>query len=330
MTVRRYLAAYREVAPMANSAGTLHEQLARWTAEGLIDASQAGRIEAAETARVALAPRRRLPLVAEILGYVGAVVAVTAGIITVHQVFRHVPPAAELAIAAVAAAGLLVAGAAVPAAREPALSRLRSVLWLLATAATAAFAAILANEFLHLPGRDTALIAAAAGLACAAPLYWRNRSVAQHLALAAGTAGVIEAGISRIDPHASSFWFGFALWLLAAAWGAATWRGYLKPTFIGLPLAGVGLLTGAMIAMEAAAGQALAMVTVAGLFVTGVLTRRVLPIVFGAIGTILIVPAVAQRYLPGSVWAPLSVAVAGLVLCGAAIWLARSHRTARP
>lgn len=54
-----------------------------------------------------------------------------------------------------------------------------------------------------------------------------------------------------------------------------------------------------------------------------------LPIVFGAIGTIWIVPEVAHDYLPGSVWAPLSVAVTALVLCGAAIWLARSRHSAR-
>ncbi len=313
---------------MAGSEKTLHDQLARWTAEGLIDAAQAGRIEAAETARMAMAPARRLPLIAEILGYVGAVVAVSAAIITAHQLFRHMPPAAELAIAAVAGAGLLAAGAAVPAAREPALARLRSVLWLLATVAVAAFAGVLTRDFMQLADKNAILVAEAAWVACACPLWWRTRSAAQHLVAFAGVVALAETGVDRIDPHIGSFGYGLTLWLVAAAWSAATWRGYLLPELAGLLLAGAGLLTGAAIAMDAAAGQALAGATVAALFVTGVLTRRVLPIVFGAIGTLWIVPEVAHRYLPGSVWAPLSVAVTGFVLCAVAIWLARSRHAA--
>lgn len=314
---------------MAGSVQTLHEQLARWTAGGLIDAAQAGRIETAETVRTAQAPARRLPLVAEILGYVGAVLAVSAAVITAHQLFRHVPPAVELAIAAAAAAGLLIAGAAVPAAREPALARLRSVLWLLATVAVAAVAGILTRDFMHLADKNAILGAEVAWLVCACPLWWRSRSAAQHLAAFAGVVALTETGLDRIDPHGGSFGYGLALWLVAAAWAAAAWRGYLRPELAGLLLAGAGLLTGAVIAMDAAAGQALAVLTVAALFVTGVLSRRVLPIVFGAIGTIWVVPEVAHRYLPGSVWAPLSVTVTGLVLCAAAIWLARSRRAVR-
>lgn len=310
---------------MPEATETLHEQLARWTSEGFIDSSQAGRIEAAETARIGAGPHRRLPLVAEILGYVGAVVAVTAAVITVHQVFRHVPPGAELAIAGAAGAVLLIAGVAVPAGRQPALDRLRSVLWLLATVGVAAFVGLLTRDFLHMADKNALLAAEAAWLAAAIPLFWVTRATAQHVAAFAGVIALAETGVDRLGPHPGSFWFGLTLWLLAAAWGLASWRRYLRPELTGLLLAGAGLLTGAMIGMDAAAGQALGVATVAGLFALGVLSRRVLPIVFGAIGTVMIVPEVAHRYLPGSVWAPLTVAVTGLVLCGAAIWLARSR-----
>ena len=311
------------------SARTLHEQLVRWTAEGLIDAAQAARIEAAETARMTAPPPRRLPLIAESLGYVGAVIAVTAAVITVHQVFRHVPPAAELAIAAVAGAGLLLAGVAIPAAREPALARLRSVLWFLATVGVAVSVGVLTRDFLHLADKNALLAGEVAWLACAVPLWWRTRSAVQHVVAFAAVVALAETVVGRMDPHAGLFGYGLALWLVAAAWAVATWRGYLAPELAGLLLAGAGLLTGASIALDASAGRVLALLTVAGLFLIGVLSRRVLPIAFGAIGTVWIVPEVAHHYLPGSVWAPLSVAVTGLVLCGAAIWLARSRHSAR-
>ena len=56
---------------MAESAdpGALREQLARWTAAGLIDVDQADRIEASERERALTFPGRRLPLLAEVLGY---------------------------------------------------------------------------------------------------------------------------------------------------------------------------------------------------------------------------------------------------------------------
>lgn len=314
---------------MTEPGETLHEQLTRWTEDGLIDSAQAGRIEAAEYARLALTPAPRVPVVAEILGYVGAVVAVSAAFIAVRQVFHHISPAAELAIAAVAGAGLLIAGAFVPAAREPGLGRLRSVLWVLGTIAVAAFAAVLTRNFLHLSDKNVAQAAEWAWLACAWPLWWRTRSAVQHLAAFVGTVALVETSLFRVDPHGGNFAFGLALWLIAAAWSVAAWRRYLPPEMVGLILGGAGLLIGAGIAMATAAGQALAVLTVAGLFLAGALSRRVLPIVFGAIGTVYIIPDVARRYLPGSVWAPVSVSVVGLVLFATAIWLARSRHAGK-
>src|SRR5215470_15778461 len=130
--------------------GALHEQLARWTAAGLIDSDQADRIEAAEREHAAALPRRRLPLVAEVLGYVGAVIAITAIVVSVHQIWKHVPAAVELATAGVITVGLLLAGAALRTDGDPAFARLRSVLWLLSTAGAAALAAILARRYVHL------------------------------------------------------------------------------------------------------------------------------------------------------------------------------------
>jgi hypothetical protein len=318
--------------------GVLHEQLERWTAAGLIDADQADRIEAAEQERAAAPPalgngppeataaRRRLPLVAEVLGYLGAVIAVTAIVVTVHQIWKHVPPAAELALAGVVAVGLLLAGAALRTDGDPALARLRTALWLLSTAGAAAFVAVLTRRYLHLPNADVALATAAGWLVCAVPFWWRTRAALQHLAAFAGAVALVETGVDRIDPHAGSFTFGIVMWVLALAWGIAVSRGYLVPRTIGMLLSGVGVLVAAIIAMDQAAGVVLALATVGGLFAAGILLRRVPPIAIAAIGTIYVIPDAAHRYLPGSVAAPLAVAAVGLVLLGVALWLARQRR----
>jgi Predicted membrane protein (DUF2157) len=306
--------------------GALREQLARWTAADLIDRDQADRIEAAERARAATLPQRRLPLVAEVLGYVGAVITVTAIVVAVHQIWKHVPTAAEMATAGVIAIGLLLAGAALRSDTDPALARLRSVLWLLSTVAAAAFVAVLTGTYLSLANADRALTTAAASVACAVPLWWRTRSAVQHLAAFGAAVALLETGIDRIDPHAGTFAFGIALWGLAVAWGIAVARGRLIPAPIGMLLSGAGALAGAIIAMDPAAGVLLAMATVAGLFACGVLMRQVLLIGIGAVGTLYVIPDAASRYLPGSVAAPLAVAVVGTVLLGVAVLLARQRR----
>jgi len=54
----------------------------------------------------------------------------------------------------------------------------------------------------------------------------------------------------------------------------------------------------------------------------------VLLIAIGGVGTLYVVPDAAARYLPGSVAAPLAVAVVGLMMFGIAFWLARTRRKA--
>jgi len=306
--------------------GALREQLARWAAAGLIDPDQADRIEATERERAVALPGRRLPLVAEVLGYVGAVIAITAIVVTVHQIWKHVPTAAEMATAGVIAVGLLLVGAALRTDTDPALARLRSALWLLSMACAAAFVAVLTGRYLQLADADGALMTAAASLVYAVPLWWRNRSGLQHLAAFGAAVAVFETGIDRIDPRAGALPFGIALWVFALAWGIAVSRGRLVPAPIGMLLSGAGALAGAIIAMGHAAGVLLAMTTVAGLFACGVLMHQVPLIGIGAVGTLYVVPDVVTRYLPGSVAAPLAVAVVGMVLLGIALWLARQRK----
>jgi Predicted membrane protein (DUF2157) len=323
---------------MNDSAGSqlLHEQLDRWTAAGLIDANQASRIETTEQTRApgpgpaAGQPRRRLPLVAEVLGYLGAVLAAAAIAVALRQVWKHVPAGAWLAFTAVLVVGLLVAGALARAEADPAFARLRSVLWLLATASAAAFAGVLTSKFLHLSDTSVALSAEAAWLVCAIPTWWRTRSPVQHAAAFGGAIALTVTGLDLIVPHAGPFAYGLALWVLAVAWGAAVAGGYLMPSVTGLLLSGIGALFGATIAMRAdnPLGQVLALLTVAGMLAAGIAAHRVLLIAIGAAGTLYVIPAAANRYLPGSLAAPLAVATVGLVLLTIAMWLTRQRRRA--
>src|SRR4249919_90804 len=127
------------------SGSDLDELLGRWVAEGWIEAGQAARIRAREAARAQAAvpggmavpasaeSPRRAPLVVEALGYLGGVIAIVAGVVAVDQLWPGIPTGAELAFAAAGTVALGAVAALMRTDGEPALGRLRSVLWLLST-----------------------------------------------------------------------------------------------------------------------------------------------------------------------------------------------------
>jgi hypothetical protein len=321
----------------------MREQLTRWTAAGLIAPEQAAAIEAAEAARaeadevvapgepqagqVGAAPHRALPLVVEALGYVGAVIAIAAGSIAVHLHWPTLPPRAELAFSAAVCVVLLVVGSLLRTVGEPALGRLRSALWLISAIGMAAFVAVLSGEFWHLSGSASALLAEGTAGLYAIGLWWRSRAALQQLAAFAAVAAFAGTAIGTLAPGSVAWGPGLAVWGVSVLWGIAEFRRYLLPRTVGYVAAGFGVLLGAQLTMDTAAGQVLAMATVAGVLAVGVALRRVLLVGFGAVGAIMMIPQTATRYLPGSGGA-LAVAAVGLVLLGVTLWLAKSSRTA--
>ncbi len=275
--------------------------------------------------------QHRLPLVVEALGYLGAVLAVVAGLIALRQWWPAVSPGTGLAFAGVAAAALLLAGIKLRVHDHPAFGRLRSVLWLASAASFAAFAGLITGPwFWNLDPASRPLVAEAAATAYAALLWWRSRVTLQHIAMFAGTAALTGTAIAQIWPGSLPWRPGLGLWVLSLLWGVAVHRGYLVPRTAGYVAAGIGLLVGAQLTMDLPAGQVLAVVTVAGLLAAGVALRRVPLLGLGALGAIAIVPQVATRYLPNGAGAATAVFAVGLVLLCVALWLARARTKAQP
>jgi hypothetical protein len=291
------------------SASELHQLLTRWVDEKLIDSEQAARIEAAETAhpapgeapaqtsrRHALSgPADVVPLVVEALGYLGSALAVIAAFMAVDQLWPDIPVAAQLTFAGIAAVALGVMGAAIRTDGDPAFRRLRSVLWSMSTAGTAAFVSLLAARIWHFSPDGSTVVA-------------------------------VGSGIAWIDADVPDWASGIGVWSLAALWLLAVRRGLLRPRTTGYLTASIGLLAGAVLTMDVAAGRLLALGTAAGLLLVGVLARRVWLLALGAVGVILVVPQIAVLYLPESAGTPLSLFVVGLALLGGAIWLARQWK----
>lgn len=335
--------------PESVSGPELREQLSGWMAQGLIDAGHAARIAAAEAARTAApatgpapagpvgpagpapgAASRRLPLVVEALGYLGAVFAFVAGFIAVRQIWPTIPASVELAFTGVAATALLLAGIMLRTLDHDAFGRLRSVVWLTSTASLAASAGLLTGpQFWDLGPAGRPLVTEAVVTAYAVILWWRSRATLQHLAMFAGTAALLGTGIAQVWPSVIlPSGSGFGLWVLSLLWGIGAHRGYLVPRTAGYAAAGIGLLVGAQLTMDLPAGQALAVMTVTGLLAAGVALRRVLLVGLGAFGAIGILPQVAIRYLARGAGAAAAIFAVGLVMLGVALWLARARTKA--
>lgn len=336
----------------APSEPDLRDQLARWVAEGLINSEQASRIEATEAARAESAPTptsahggrqadggrpaapplaaaeagdagSRVPLIVEALGYLGGAMAIIAGFIAVTQLWPDIPAGAEAAFAAVASVLLGIVGAVVRTDGHPALERLESVLWLMSTACLGAFAGVLGTRIWHFSASSAALSVAAVTTVYAVVLWLQTRALLQHLAMFAGAAMTLGAGIARLDQDMPIWGSGLGVWVLSAVWGGAVYRGHIRPRTAGYLAAAVGLLVGAQMMMDIAAGHVVALTTVATLLAGGVVLRRVWLLAIGAYSVIQVVPQTAERYLPNSLAAPLAIFTAGLVLLGVALLLAQ-------
>jgi hypothetical protein len=326
------------------SRSDLDELLGRWVTAGWIEAGQAARIRAEEGGRTqasvsgqpgqaavpapAEAPRRA-PLVVEALGYLGGLLAIAAGFVAVSQLWPGIPTGGELAFAAAGAVALGAVAAMMRTGGAPALARLRSVLWLMSTACVVAFMGVLAAQVWDFSPAGTALVAGGVATPYAAVLWWRTRAPLQQVATFAGAATVVGTSIASAAPGLDAWGPGLGIWVLSAAWGVAAHLGYLVPRTTGYVAAAIGLLIGAQLTMQEAAGHALAVATVVGLLAAGVVLRQVWVLALGALGVILVVPQTAARYLPQSIAAPLAVFCVGLSLLGAALWLARAHRTTK-
>lgn len=190
---------------IASAPGGLHlaDLLARWVGAGLLTADQAAAIAAFESAAaeatasaVPAAPRRRrVPLVAEALGYLGGMLGIIGIVVWVAGFWRDIAGGTRLAVSAAVAVVLVAIGFFVRADDEPAFARLRGFVWLAGSAAAGVVGGVVANDILDATSGNSVAIGVALGVLAVSGVLWagRERPAQQFSALAAleVTAGVV-------------------------------------------------------------------------------------------------------------------------------------------
>jgi hypothetical protein len=297
----------------------LEQRLDDWTAVGLLSSEQAAAIRAYERGRDEGPSQdgggRRVSLVAEAVGYLGAALVLTAAILLLDEVWPTLTEGGRISLAAIATA--VVAGVAwlLRDADEPALRRLRALL-LGGTVVGAAMTAGLVGDRLDV---DDDLRATAVGLVAsvvALPLYLRNRTWLQQAAL---LAGLVVAGMGLLElgtPAAEAALAGIVFVSLGVAWSALSWVDLLPPARSGDLLGGLVALAGC----QAIAFEHTLVGVVAGLVVSAALLWRSVAVsstpllVVGSGAVVVLLPQLVFELFADTLGAPLTLLVIGLLL----------------
>jgi hypothetical protein len=300
----------------------LDRMLERWEAGGIISASQAERIRAAEApAR----PARRIPLVAEVLGYLGTAFVLSAAAALMTQLWEDLGIGGRVLVLGLVTVLLSIAGSVVRNSREPAIHRLASLLWLAAVAGAGATSNVVVVDGLGIDtgfAFPTGLAMSALGLA----LWLLRRSALQLIGLFAGLV-VLCTGIS--DLMGGDDAFGILLFVLGVAALVPARLGMLQPQRSAYALSSGAMIVGAQwTAVEIFAdteGWALVLGMTASLSLLGVSVawRSAVLLGFGTAGAFLFLPQIVDQYL-GDTFGNVAVLLgSGLALLGAALLAVR-------
>jgi hypothetical protein len=272
-------------------APSLTDDLDRWVAAGLLAPDQAKAILEHESARPAPevltppstaaavhGPSSRFPVVAEALGYLGGVLALTGLVLVLVHYWPDLAWAGRVTLTGVGAAALTAGGFAVRDQADPALVRLRAFLWLLSSAVTAVFVGVLVTEDRDLADQ-TAVFWCSAAVAVQSGLLWRwrERPVQQIVALG-GLTVAVGTGVSLVAGDAAA---GVALWALGLGYLALGLTRRTPAVPLTELVAAVALLAGGPVMLSASmsAGLLVALATVVGLLGVVSTTRLELQLV---------------------------------------------------
>lgn len=317
----------------------LDKQLDKWLGDGIISTEQAELMRQsvvasppAHEAELAdeYAEERRIPIVTEVLGYVGAALAIWAVIFLVSEFWGNIADWAQAGLFAVVALVLFTSGAALFNTVEPALRRLSTVLWAGSVVSLGGTLFILFDRFAKLEPELTWTLIGAGASVFGGLMMWRRPSAVQHAVLFAALLTTIMS-LLAFGPEPEIFVYGFVVWAYGLVWILMTRAEVLQPRGAGIGLGAAAMLYGAQMATIegdfVTLGVLLGLGTAGLLAAAGILLRERLSIILGGLGIFLFVPQSMFHFFGEAMGGMLGLFVSGLLLVGLAIWFGR-HREA--
>ncbi|HEX6231121.1 MAG TPA: hypothetical protein VF029_05370 [Actinomycetota bacterium] len=311
----------------------LERRLHRWVRASLISEESAGRIwdlergspaatvpsrvrPARRVPRLARAPARRVPVLTEVIGYLGAALAAAAVAVFVGQTWEDLRVWQRIAVPGTGVLVFLAAGSAILRSDEPATQRLAGLLWLLAAASAGWLAATIAVDVVDAAQRWILVSVGATVAVVGGSLFAVRRFPVLQLSLVAGLAMVL-AGAFFDDAVA----IGIALTSLGAAWACLGALRLLAPAWATVPIGCVLATWGpsVMLADRTALGLLVGVGIGAAVVALGAALRHGLVIGIGVAGSFLYLVGAIGHFLEGRAATAIGLLVAGVALMALAV-----------
>ena len=299
----------------------LATSLRDWVAAGLIDEDQARAIRSHETAPT---EERRVPLIAEVLGYLGGSLALIAAFILVGEFWADLEAWARLLLVGAGTIAFLAAGWFIKSIDNAAIRRLSSFSWALGTVGVAFWFGLLADDILAADPETTALIASVGGLVAGYVLYHLSPRSLQQLLLGGAAVATPLSALAHVDQPPDEF-YGLVIWAIGVAWLLLAWGHHLRPQVTGYALGSFAALLGPqlMAINRTTWPMLLGLVTAGALLAFSVTMRNTILLGFGAAGIFIYVPQIIFEYFGDTIGVPLALFLTGVVLLGGALLVAR-------
>ncbi|HZD02033.1 MAG TPA: hypothetical protein VFA46_18125 [Actinomycetes bacterium] len=270
------------------------------------------------------APAHRAPLAVELLAYLGGVLAMIGAMLLAARFWPDLATWTRLLVLTLVALALLATGAVLQERVSPAMRRLRSVLWLLSSAALAFAAGLFAADVLDLEGERVALLVGLTTGAYTAALWRLRPRPLLQLACLAGLATTAGAGVAWIGGDEAAV--GLSVWTVGVLWVLAGWRGWLPPVVVALASGAVAMLVGAQLAAVRweAAGPVFGLASALALLVAGAAGRRRVVAGIGIAGVFVFLPWTVVHFFAGTLGVPVVILLCGVVLLVVAVMLLRA------
>ncbi|WP_062202477.1 DUF2157 domain-containing protein [Demequina salsinemoris] len=272
---------------------------------------------------------RALALVGEILGYLGAVLAITAISFLVSQTWSSIPTPGRIALVALLTAVVGTAGFMATHSAQDAAQRLASAL-LLATVVSSGWLAWVLVDAAGLKDEIAALWTFLVAAAVAATIYAMRRRALAQLALLAATLGVAVAAIEVLDVT-EGLVPGLVIGSVGAAWAGLAIAKVITPAVPALIAGGLVTVSGiSTVAFDEdwrwlvlATGVAVAV----AMLMLAVLRRELITLMVpGGIGLLMFVPQLMEHLVGNAVATWTAVLVTGIVLIVVSIRMLREPR----
>ncbi|HEX6261995.1 MAG TPA: DUF2157 domain-containing protein [Actinomycetota bacterium] len=304
----------------------LSDELDRWVGAGLITRADAEALARFEARRVG---GTRRGLVVEVVGYLGAILAVAGAGVAVGQAWDDLQTWQRVIVPFATAAALLVAGLVISRSEEPALGRMMSVLWLMSVASLAWGVGVAGVDVLDVWSQRMPLLVGGVSLAYAGALWWFRRWPAQQLATFVALEVTVVGAI--IAPWGSEPRWAPMLgaWAVGALWLGLGWRRLLTPGWMAPLLGALALVWAPTLGAGLDWNVLFGLATAAGLMALSVPTRDVALLGIGSFGAFGYLVATAVTYFGESLGVPMTLFFSGLAILGVAVVGGRLFRLTR-